>query len=94
MKLPHTQRGGGLEMETARRPAAFTEGAAHMTRKWDMGHARLARYRQGVVGARPSLERMRANGLVVDCAAVRKRRGGGRGVSQGGGRGEGGGGSQ
>jgi hypothetical protein len=53
-----------LEMETAsRRQSAatgvwgsigsaeiFAEGKAHTTTKWDVHHAGLARYRQGVVG--------------------------------------------
>jgi hypothetical protein len=29
----------------------FAEGTAHTTTKWDVHHAGLARYRQGVVGA-------------------------------------------
>jgi hypothetical protein len=64
-----------LEMETAsRRQSAatrawgsigsaeirFAEGTAYATTKWDVHHAGLARYRQGVVGGWWSLECMRA----------------------------------
>jgi hypothetical protein len=38
----------------------FAEGTAHTTTKWDVYHAGLARYRQGVVRARGEVAAWRA----------------------------------